>query len=280
MIDFLVIGAQKAGTTWIDHVLRQHPAIFLPETKEVHFFDKRANFAKGADWYLSHFRRAQPGQILGEATPNYFWNCNSDNDEADPEHAFGIPAAVARMFPGIKLVSSLRDPVDRAVSAYFHHIYTGRISPRSSILDHAHRFGIFSMGLYACSLRAWFDHFDPAKNLILIYEEDIKPDAAKQRTAAHLFKHLGVAPFEIPSLFEAMNRRKGYLAMRLVSPIPRGFPYRRELALSIGRRTPNRIDDWFAFTVSEDDRARLGDMFRPSVRDLEQLLGRELPWAR
>ena len=51
--NFLVIGAQRAGTTWLYECLREHPEIFLPETKELHYFD--LNHEKGDEWYFQHF---------------------------------------------------------------------------------------------------------------------------------------------------------------------------------------------------------------------------------
>ena len=69
--NFLVVGAQRAGTTWLDAILRQHPEIYLPvKRKEIHFFDK--NFSKGETWYSGFFpddSAASDYKAIGEITP-------------------------------------------------------------------------------------------------------------------------------------------------------------------------------------------------------------------
>ena len=133
--DFLVIGAQRAGTTWLHRVLRQHPAL-LPPVKELHYFDrldiKRTILSpkerrrvglkrllsldpwlikywfrhRDDKWYASLFRGAQArGLIAGEITPAYA----TLNEK--------VLRRIQRMNEGIKLVFVMRDPVDRAWSA-------------------------------------------------------------------------------------------------------------------------------------------------------------------
>ena len=53
--NFLCVGAQKAGTTTLFNILKQHPDIFLPSTKEAHFFDKEERYQKGISWWISTF---------------------------------------------------------------------------------------------------------------------------------------------------------------------------------------------------------------------------------
>ncbi|WP_424097675.1 sulfotransferase domain-containing protein [Moorena producens] len=52
--NFLIIGAQKAGTTWLSHNLREHPEVFIP-SDEIHYFNKRYNLNQGIEWYKQHF---------------------------------------------------------------------------------------------------------------------------------------------------------------------------------------------------------------------------------
>ena len=69
MIDFLGIGAQKAGTTWIYQHLSRHPQICFPAGKEIHFWDHYRN--NGVDWWTSLFADDHPGRKQGEITPAY-----------------------------------------------------------------------------------------------------------------------------------------------------------------------------------------------------------------
>lgn len=103
---FLIIGAQKAGTSSLFNYLGQHPDITLPSNKELHFFDLQ--YDKGIEWYENLFPEAinYENQITGEASPYYLF------------HPL-VPEYVRYHYPGIKLIILLRDPVDRAYS-HFH----------------------------------------------------------------------------------------------------------------------------------------------------------------
>ena len=98
---FLGIGAQKSGTTWLHANLSRHPGIFLPETKELHYFDW--NFHRPLGEYLAHFTRAGD-RIRGEITPGY---SVLDDDRVD---------FIRRIAPELRIVLLLRDPIERAWS--------------------------------------------------------------------------------------------------------------------------------------------------------------------
>ena len=99
--DFLIIGAARAGTSWLARNLGNHPLIHMPATKELHFFDQ--HFDSGYDWYESQFVSERP--IRGEATPAYMF-CE------------GVAQRISSAYPRAKLVALLRNPVDRAYSHY------------------------------------------------------------------------------------------------------------------------------------------------------------------
>ncbi|MBB3911557.1 sulfotransferase domain-containing protein [Sphingomonas desiccabilis] len=277
-IDFLVLGAQKCGTTWIHHVLSQHPEVFIPPAKELHFFNKAAGLARGRGWYAAQFADAAPGQLRGECTPNYLWNHLAPEERPALGERHDLGPALAATRPGLRLVATLRNPVDRAVSAFHHHINQGRIAPDARILDHLWTLGIASMGMYARHLRHWFDAFGREPLLVLVYEADIAPDRAKPVTAERLFAHLGIAPFVVPSLYEQRNARRGYLAMRLARRLPPSSLPGRAVRRAIEAVTPQRVDRWFRFEVSAQDRAELAGLFAPYQRELEELLDRRMPW--
>lgn len=102
---FLVLGAQKAGTTSLYHLLQLHPQVYLPECKEVHYFSLEAY--RPMMWYEAHFTKANKDQLCGDITPYYLFH---------PE----CPPRIQRVLPNAKLVVLVRDPVDRALSQYFH----------------------------------------------------------------------------------------------------------------------------------------------------------------
>jgi hypothetical protein len=111
--DFLICGAQKAGTTALTFYLRNHPGIFIPWKKELHFFDADFNFNKGLDFYTRQFAGASQAQVTGEGTPIYMY-LNK------------IPGRIAPALPGIKLIFILRNPVDRAWSHYWDSVKRGK----------------------------------------------------------------------------------------------------------------------------------------------------------
>ena len=100
--DYLIIGAQKSGTTTLFNYLSNHPQVSNPSKKEIHYFD--LNFEKPYSWYQSHF----PGpssMISGEATPYYLYGYN-------------MPERIYRKLPNVKVIVLLRNPIDRAYSHF------------------------------------------------------------------------------------------------------------------------------------------------------------------
>jgi hypothetical protein len=114
--DFLVIGTQKAGTTSLHRYLAQHPRL-VPAAgpKELHFFNLR--YDRGLGWYLGHFppRFLRGGQLYFEATPDYLVQ------EVVPER-------IRRNLPRVRLIAVLREPAERAYSAWrmWHHFAEAR----------------------------------------------------------------------------------------------------------------------------------------------------------
>lgn len=103
--DALVIGVQKAGTSAVHNYLNQNPQVITSFKKEVHFFDKDENYRRGTIWYKNQFPSKKSTQISVESTPSYIF----------------YPKAIKRIHAlnnSIKLVILLRDPIDRAYSAW------------------------------------------------------------------------------------------------------------------------------------------------------------------
>lgn len=202
--NFLIIGTQKGGTTWLHENLKGHPEIFLPNgKKELEFFSyyhkKIADY--GLSNYLKHFNqfedliRLEKPKAIGEATPSYFWSIDPQRQWSNPTNKHfnhQIPQSVYDLLGAkTKLIICLRNPVHRAISAYFHHIKRDRIDYKTqSILDVGHLHGIIDMGFYAQHLNAWLTKFDLNNFKVLIYEKDIKQN--KQQTIVDICNFLGV----------------------------------------------------------------------------------------
>lgn len=103
--DFLGIGVQKGGTTTLQRLLEQHPQVYLPPCKELHYFS--LHYGEGEAWYRQQFEAAASHQRCGEITPYYVFH---------PE----APARIHALLPQVKLILLLRDPVERSLSQVFH----------------------------------------------------------------------------------------------------------------------------------------------------------------
>lgn len=168
--DFLIIGAQKSGTTSLHLALSQHPAVQLAFKREVHYFDW--NFDRRLEWYRAHFptRRTRDRSLqrygefaTGEKSPYYLF---------DP----AVPARVRAILPDVKLIVLLRDPVSRAYS-HFHQATRRGIETLSfqealasearqveaahrPLAGHPHRRSYLARGRYAEQLERWLVHFN------------------------------------------------------------------------------------------------------------------------
>ncbi len=163
VLDFIFIGPQRTGTTWIYEHLKEHSDICFPKgVKETMFFDR--NYGKGIDWYNWHFSECKPGQKRGEVAPTYF-----NHPDA--------PARIREQYPDCKLIVSLRDPVERARSLYQHHYQKGRVMGSFSQAIET-RPDILTSGYYADHLPRWFKHFEESR-ILVIATDDIKSSPEK-----------------------------------------------------------------------------------------------------
>jgi Sulfotransferase domain len=245
--DFLIIGAQKAGTTALYAYLRRHPAITGPSWKEVSYFDR--HYGRGEAWYRGNFpnRVRARGKLVGEASPSYIF------------HPLG-PERVKALVPEARLVALVRNPVDRALSHYHHEVALGREPlPFEDALDaeekrlrgeeerlaadpsyfsrawwsHAYK----SRGRYAEQLERWLVLF-PREQLLILPSEDLGGEP--ERTHARVLDFLGAAPHRLDAYPRVYERQ--YEAM-----------------------TP-------------ETRERLAAEFEAPNRRLYELLGRDLGW--
>lgn len=208
--DFIIIGAQRGGTTGFHQALAEHPRVEPAARKELHFFD--VLFDRGPGWYWRQFPAdLPPAAITGEATPYYLFH----------PHAARRAATVA---PDARLIVLLRDPVERAWSHYHLSRSQGleplpfaeaveREPPRLAgerermladerYYSFAHQHHAYlERGRYAEQLEAWFRHFPREQFLILASEAFYADPAASIRQAAAF---LDLPPFELPS-WRTMN---------------------------------------------------------------------------
>lgn len=200
---FLILGAQKSGTTALYRYLVQHPRIVASIRKEVHFFD--SNYHKGRAWYAAHFPRdPRDGTISGEGSPYYLFH---------PHCA----ARIYQSFPDAKLLVLLRNPIDRAMSHHGHERRQGgerrsmqeafdqeleRVpaeeqrllaDPRADSRIHR-RESYLSRGIYAPQLARYFERFPREQILVQRYERFF---AEPEAHFARVLDHIGVDAFDV-----------------------------------------------------------------------------------
>jgi hypothetical protein len=242
--DFLILGAQKAGTTALYAYLRWHPEITGPSFKEVSFFDR--HYKRGERWYRAHMPVRRSG-IVGEASPSYLF------------HPLA-PERVAQLLPDARLIALLRNPVDRAFSHYQHEVALGReqLSFEEAIARESERmdgelermlarpayfsyawwnYTYLARGRYVEQLERWLAAFPPDQLLVLLTDELAEDTAGTYRRALDF---LGVDEVGLDSYPRIFEREYQELEPAL--------------------------------------RARLEDEFAEPNRRLAELLGRDLPW--
>ncbi len=268
---FLLIGAQKCGTSWLSEMIRQHPDVFAPPLKELHFFNKEDNYQKGLEWYRSLFSDHKGEKAIGEFTPNYMWTSLDEREIEESRRTRNIPELVYQHYPEIKLIVTLRDPVSRAVSAFYHHIRERRIHPQSRILNVGHRYGIISIGFYDVHLHNWLQVFPRDQFLIFFYETDIVQN--KEQTLRGVYRFLGVDEGIVPENIHARhNPRDSHLYMYLHYYFPR-VTYR------LAKVVP--VLNWIDFPkieVSDEEVGELSRLYSPHKQALASLLECRLPW--
>ena len=196
-LNFIVPGAQKAGTTALHYSLTKHRQIALPDRQEMHFFDDEKIFSRPVDYESLHRHfRVRAGLALinrrllaGEVTPSYlYW-----------------PPAMERIHhynPRIKFIILLRNPIDRA----FAHWNMQRFKDREPLdfLDalreeprriatplsiESRRFAYIDRGFYSVQLERVFKFF-PREQVHLVKFEDFRD--RKRETLDSIFDFLGV----------------------------------------------------------------------------------------
>lgn len=267
---FIVIGAIKAATTWIQVQLQANPAIFMPDP-EPHFFSRE--YALGEAHYRNWFAPApDSASLIGEKSADYL---------SDPE----VPARIAAMVPDARLVLQLRDPVERAYSHYKMYFRRGLVSasPEQYLRSLDSEYPQFLLdGLYGQHIRNWLAYFD--KDQLLVFRfEDVKNDA--RAIVERVSRHIGVEPvFDEEAASQRENDSKARilpLAIRnLLAPLKetakpfRGHPWfegaRSLLAKEIAYPA-----------LSDDLRAHLEGFYRDDILLAEDLLGLDLSgWYR
>ncbi|HVB61283.1 MAG TPA: sulfotransferase domain-containing protein [Ktedonobacteraceae bacterium] len=257
--DFIIIGAQKAGTTSLYRYLTEHPCIAPIYVKEPHYFD--IYFYKGLSWYRSHFP-----MTLERYYAQHIAKHDLMTGEASPYYLFHPRAAqrVAKTLPRVKLIALLRNPIDRAYSQYQHQARQPGVEPLSfedaldaeaerlaneeekiaqdpnySSFNHRH-YSYCGRSRYVEQLPRWINLF-PQEQVLILNSEELFSDPAAIVKQALIYLNLPIAGMK--STYKPFNEAR-YAPMKAAT------------------------------------RQRLVEYFKPYNERLYELLGRDFEWDK
>jgi hypothetical protein len=292
--NFLVLGTAKAGTSSLYAYLKQHPGVYLSPTTELNFYAHVGgdlNFRGPGDneyvWgdslvatyeaYCKQFEGVEQETAIGEVSTHNLY-CSQ------------APALIKRYVPNAKMVAILRNPADRAFSAFSHMVRDGREETKdfgAALAREPARirsnweplWHYRSMGLYAAQLRHYFDLFDREQIRVYIYDDFI---AHPLKVVQDIFAFVGVDPDFVPDMSEKYNvstiprsrqlqkmmMSKSVIRSALRSPMPTGL--RSRIRSLILERNAKRM------RLDPDMRRELTNAYRNDIGLLEHLLDRDL----
>lgn len=171
--DFLIIGAMKAGTTTLFRWLASHPGCALPAVKEPHFFSRDDRYARGVDWYCSHFRDTG-GRLTGEASASY----------TDPGVVETVAGRIAALVPDVRLVFVARQPEARLRSHYVHEVQRRRERRPFRLAVEQPDSPYVARSGYAQCLGPFLERF--ARDRLLVLTTELLDPVGWQQVLAHL----------------------------------------------------------------------------------------------
>ncbi len=291
VLDFLIIGAQKAGTTSLFKYLQAHPQLYLLPEKEASFFCHDERFSRGWDWYLREFLSDAPaGRLWGKASPDYM---------ADPR----VPQRMCDLLPGVKLITLLRDPIERAYSQYLMSFRRGLdqrtfeqavrdLLAQDALAEARGRptpiNSYIVRGEYARILAGFYEHFASSQVAVFFTDElACDPGAVFRQICEFLSIDSDFVPPDLGVRYHKGGAKRRWPWMdRMkqgseVRALWRLLPARRRRVVSYWfhqwRSIPD--DDDAPVSVTEATRDLLVQHYAHEMRHLPALIGREIPWA-
>jgi hypothetical protein len=251
-----MIGAMRCATGWIRQCLREHPDIYMPQ-KEAHYFDRE--FSKGLQWYLdTYFQEWENQKAIGEKTATYL-------------HTKEASKRIYETNPDMKLVCSIRDPVERLCSHYtmihkkqVNHETINKIDFKTDFVQRS---------LYYNQLKPFLDKF-PLDRIQIVFYEDKNENPEKFIQGIYSFLEVNNR-FEPPSA--RIQTKQGrlehqsgiwYKASRIM--LHNKSPLIIKKIYSNLRQQEQKIE------LSDKDYTELAQYFKEDILNLEKLLGKKM----
>ena len=274
--NFIVAGTQKAATTWLHECLNEHPEVFVPKVKEVHFFCKepcrKSKNHLGTDWYISQFPDNKSFKAIGEISVDYMYY----------EH---IAEDIFNFNPNMKILFILRNPVDRAYSAYWMNKRHKSNMPEFQEfirVDHE----IIDRGFYYNQIERYFEFFN--KNIKIFFYEDLlkNPEAFIKDVYSFLNVDNGFIPqtlyYKVASTRE-LGPLIGKVLYKYVAPILKKSALLSSLWRAVKFNTPakrlfsvTKENTSKYKTINTNDRECLIEIYKKENIKLFDLIGRNI----
>jgi hypothetical protein len=233
--DFLIIGAQKSGTSSLYSALTKHSAIDRSVVKEINFFSQY--YDKGLNWYHSFFPKNN--KLHGEASPIYLFDKK-------------VPKRVYTHYPNIKCIVILRDPISRAYSHYYHNLRkqknlnvkreerTFEIAVQDELQslklgqEISSMISYVSRGFYVDQIEHWLKYF-PKEQFLFLKSDDFFRD--QQAVLDACFKFLGVSTEHITYTEQNIGDKKPPMDPEIHALLQEVFaPYNERLVVLLGEQ--------------------------------------------
>lgn len=245
---FFLAGCQKCASSWIWRCLREHPDVFVPTTDAVHFFTIK--YHRGFEWYEPFFGGYAGEPQVGDTTPQYWRNARARE-------------RMAAFNPHAKLILSVRNPIERAFSHYWHEKRKRKTNrPFADALNN--NIDVFESwigsGFYMPHIRELLTLFPREQLLVVLYDDLQKNPRSFLR---QIFEFLEVNPGFTPSVLNAPVNRATYR------------PGISECITNLlhGRRL---FESEYDRGIDPRLRGELREIFRPYNDALAEFLGRDL----
>ncbi len=271
---FIGIGAQKCASSWIYDILADHPQVSVSNKKELDYFSY--HYEHGQAWYENHFQY-RPGVIaVGEISPSYF-------NEAS------VPKRVRLYNSGARILLSLRDPVQRALSQHRHLVRIGLVTGPDFSFETAidNNPSYIEQGMYATHIRNWLKYFHRDQIHIVLMEDIV---SSSQISARSIYQFLDVNDNHVSkSLNEKSNPSyvaRSQLTSEIVTRLRKGTQSigLGNLWKTIGNtglrkmyRIANRKPSESIIPIVTNEAVQnIRSKFRDDILDLESILQRDL----
>jgi hypothetical protein len=273
-LDFLIVGAQKSGSTSLRAFLEEQKKDIFILNRELHFWNRNGQYQDGAglNAYLENFAEAKPNQVKGEKSPSYLVSKEA-------------PERIHKHFPEVKIIAILRNPIDRAYSAYWHGRRVGAIETSTTFGEAVRNYKVnqgkpygdlVSAGFYSEQIARYLNFF-PLKQLHVISFESTLTQANDElhEVLKFLLPHYTIANQESQLAFPKRNVARASRFPKLNEAI---FKSKLLSYSTKSRISKKSLVDLKVPEMLEDDRKFLQEIYAGENHALQSILGKNFAW--